>query len=54
MRRIWYWLRDVVWTAVLSVALVVCAVTLTLLGYESLGLVSALGAIPFALLAIRS
>ena len=54
MRRIWYWVREVVWTAVVSVALVVCAVALELLGFDGLALLAVIGAIPFALLAMRS
>lgn len=53
-RRIWFWLREVVWTAVVSVALVVCAVALEVLGFESWATLAVLAAIPFALLSMRS
>lgn len=54
MRRAWYWLREIVWTAVLSALLVCGAVALELLGYHELALVLVIGAVPFALLSMRS
>lgn len=54
MRRLWYWLREVVWTAVLAVAFVVCAVALQVLGFDKEALIAVLASIPFALLSIRS
>jgi hypothetical protein len=51
--RIWFYLREVVWTAVIAVALVVAAAVLELLGLGSAALIAVLAAIPFALLAMR-
>ena len=53
-RRIWFWLREVVWTAVIAVAFALCAVTLSVLGYGDIALAVGLGAITFGLLSIRS
>jgi hypothetical protein len=54
MRRLWYWLREVVWTAVISLVFVLGAlVSVVLYDYE-LATILALGAIPFALLSSRS
>lgn len=54
MRRIWYWLREVVWTAVVAVALVACAVVLAVLGYDAIALAVGFGAVTFGLLSMRS
>lgn len=53
MRKIWYWMREIVWTAVLSAVLVVCAVVLEVLGFHELALILVIGAVPFALLSMR-
>lgn len=52
-KRIWFWLREVVWTAVVAVAFVLCAIALELLGFDGEALIAVLAAIPFALLAMR-
>jgi hypothetical protein len=53
MRRVLSWMREVVWTAVVAVALVVLAGVLELLGLGSAALIAVLAATPFALLAMR-
>lgn len=53
-RRIWFWLREVVWTAVVAVLFVVSAVVLQALSYESWALLAVIASIPFALLSMRS
>jgi ABC-type transport system involved in cytochrome c biogenesis permease component len=53
-RRIWFWLREVVWTAVVAVTLVICAVALSVLGSSDIALAVGLGAVTFGLLSIRS
>lgn len=54
-QRIWLFLRDLVWTAVGSVALVVVCVALALAGADwGLVLGTGLGAVSLAILATRS
>lgn len=38
MRRLWYFLRDVAWSAVIAVALGLGGVALAVLGYGDIGL----------------
>lgn len=54
MRKLRYWIREIVWTAVLSALLVCGAIALELLGYHELALVVVIGAVPFALLSMRT
>lgn len=54
MKRLWFWLRDVVWTAVVAVALAVCAVALAVLGYVDIALAVGMAGITFSFLSVRS
>ena len=54
MRRLWYWLREVVWVAVIAVALAVVGIVLAVLGWWELALVVTGAGIIFSLLSIRS
>ena len=54
LRRLWYWLREVVWVAVIAVALAVVSIALVLLGYAEIAYVVGLSAVVFGLLSIRS
>lgn len=54
MRRVLFWLREVVWTSVISVVMLLAAAALSILGMNDLALVSAAGSITFAILATRS
>ena len=54
MRRLWYWLREIVWTAVISLVLVLGSLASVLFYDYELATILALGAIPFALLSNRS
>ena len=54
MRRFLYWLREVVWVAVIAVALAVVGIILALLGWWEIALVITSAGIIFSLLSIRS
>ena len=54
MRRIRTWLSEVIWTAVIAVALAVGAGVLAVFGFELYAQVSVVASIPFAILSIRS
>jgi hypothetical protein len=54
LRRLFVWLSEVVWTAVLTVVFVVLAVVLSLLGFTELSQIAVVASIPFAILSIRS
>jgi len=54
-RRIWLFVRDLVWTAIGSIALVVVSIALALAGADwSVVLGTGLGAVALAVLATRS
>lgn len=53
-RRLWFWLREVIWVAVIAVALAVLCVALTILGYAEIAYAVGLAGIIFGLLSIRS
>lgn len=54
LRRFWYWLREVVWVAVIAVALAVVSIALVLLGFAEIAYVVGVAGIIFGLLSIRS
>lgn len=54
MKRLWFWMRDVVWTAVVAVALAVSAVVLAVLGYGDIALAVGMAGITFSFLSVRS
>jgi hypothetical protein len=54
MRRLWYLLREVVWTAVVAVVLAVSAVVLAVLGLSDVALAVGLAGITFSFLSVRS
>ncbi len=54
MKRLWFWMRDVVWTAVVAVALAVSAVVLAVLGYSDIALAVGMAGITFSFLSVRS
>lgn len=54
MRRLFRWLREVIWTSVIAVAFVVTAVALAVLGYVEFAQIAVVASIPFAILSIRS
>jgi len=54
MRRVWYYLRDLVWTSVLSVGLVIASLGFLAFDAVAIAQVLALVAVAFAILSIRS
>jgi hypothetical protein len=54
MKRVWYYLRDLVWPSVLAVALAVVALVVALLGGVTVAGVLATLAVVFAILSVRS
>jgi len=54
VKKLWYWMRDVVWTNVLALLFVLGALASVILYDYELATVLALGAIPLALLSNRS
>ena len=54
MRRLWFWMREVVWTAVVAVLLAVSAVVLAVLGMSDVALAVGLAGITFSFLSVRS
>lgn len=53
-RRIWYFLREVAWTAVLAVAFSVAGLALAVLGYGELGLTAVGTGITLAVVSTRA
>lgn len=54
MRRLLFWLREVVWTAVVAVVLAVGAVVLAVLGFGDIALAVGMAGITFSFLSVRS
>jgi hypothetical protein len=54
MRRLWYWLRDVLWTAVISAALAIVAILCAVYGLDTLAVVLGLSSISLAVLSQRN
>lgn len=54
MRRVWYYLRDLVWPAVLSVGLVIASLGFLAVDAVAIAQVLALVAIALAILSVRS
>lgn len=54
MRKLSRWLSEVVWTAVVAVALAVASFVLAFFGLELYAQLSVVASIPFAILSIRS
>jgi hypothetical protein len=54
MRRVWYYLRELVWLSIMSVALVAVSLVFLLLGSVQTAGVLAVLAVPFAILSTRS
>lgn len=54
MRKLWLWLRDVVWLSVLTIALVVASIVLSIVTVNyALAIVTALSAVATAILSSR-
>jgi hypothetical protein len=55
MKRVWYFLREVAWTAVVSLLLAIGAIVVALLGYDAeLVLSLGLGAIALGVISTRA
>lgn len=54
MRRLWYVLRDILWTAVLSAALAVACIVCAVCGLDSVAVALGLSSISLALLSQRN
>lgn len=54
MRKLLVWLSEVIWTAVIAVALAVGAGVLAVLGFDLYAQIAVVASIPFAILSIRS
>ena len=54
LRRMWYFLREVIWTAVVAVVLAVCAVVLAVMGLGDVALAVGLAGVTFSVLSTRS
>lgn len=54
MKKLWYFLREIIWTNVIALVMVLCAFASVLFYDYELATIFALGAIPFALLSSRS
>lgn len=54
MRKLWLWLRDVMWLSVLTIALVVASIVLAIVTvYYAVAIVTAIGAVAIAILSTR-
>lgn len=54
VRKVWFFLRDVQWTSVIAVALVVAGVVAVALGYDEYALPAGFAGATFALLSLRA